>query len=237
MSYFCKNTVRKLYPVLKAFSKEVTMTTSLEFYKTRSYFHDLHVLTVAAYMCKYKCNFYRKDNLTNKSWSRCLTCPRLDLWPFLDEEDEVDGASSSPTGSVRVAEVGSLMTHWISCRARAVTIWMDSSEFNLHHREIQTCIHRYMYSLIYMHIQKIPQWTHEIHRKNRFTDLYHFSFSDSCEQYEMITKAQGLWFDTKHRNHNIMYIYLRKIWNLQKEMAREPSHWVLNVSIVVTCNS
>lgn len=70
-----------------------------------------------------------------------------------------------------------------------------------------------------------------------FTDLYHFSFSDSCEQYEMITKAQGLWFDTKHRNHKIMYIYLRKIWNLQKEMAREPSHWVLNVSIVVTCNS
>lgn len=186
---------------------------------------------------KYKCNFYRKDNLTNKSWSRCLTCPRLDLWPFLDEEDEVDGASSSPTGSVRVAEVGSLMTHWISCRARAVTIWMDSSEFNLHHREIQTCIHWYMNSLIYMHIQKIPQWTHEIHRKNRFTDFYHFSFSDSCEQYEMITKAQGLWFDTKHRNHKIMYIYLRKIWNLQKEMAREPSHWVLNVSIVVTCNS
>lgn len=186
---------------------------------------------------KYKCNFYRKDNLTNKSWSRCLTCPRLDLWPFLDEEDEVDGASSSPTGSVRVAEVGSLMTHWISCRARAVTIWMDSSEFNLHHREIQTCIHWYMYSLIYMHIQKIPQWTHEIHRKNQFTDFYRFSFSDSCEQYEMITKAQGLWFDTKHRNHKIMYIYLRQIWNLQKEMAREPSHWVLNVSIVVTCNS
>lgn len=97
--------------------------------------------------------------------------------------------------------------------------------------------YRYMYSLIYMHIQKIPQWTHEIHRKNRFTDFYRFSFSDSCEQNEMITKAQGLWFDTKHRNHKIMYIYLRKIWNLQKEMAREPSHWVLNVSIVVTCNS
>lgn len=119
-----------------------------------------HIFMIYMYLQwqpKYKCNFYRKDNLTNKSWSRCLTCPRLDLWPFLDEEDEVDGASSSPTGSVRVAEVGSLMTHWISCRARAVTIWMDSSEFNLHHREIQTCIHWYMKSLIYMHIQKIPQ--------------------------------------------------------------------------------
>lgn len=101
--------------------------------------HIFMIYMYSQWQPKYKCNFYRKDNLTNKSWSRCLTCPRLDLWPFLDEEDEVDGASSSPTGSVRVAEVGSLMTHWISCRARAVTIWMDSSEFNLHHREIQTC--------------------------------------------------------------------------------------------------
>lgn len=145
MSYFCKNTVRKLYPVLKAFSKEVTMTTSLEFYKQDHIYTCMFVYSQLQPI--YKCNFYyRKDNLTNKFWSRCLTCPRLDLWPFLDEEDEVDGASSSPTGSVRVAEVGSLMTHWISCRARAVTIWMDSSEFNLHNTEIQTCIHWYIYS-------------------------------------------------------------------------------------------
>lgn len=95
------------------------MTTSLEFYKQ----DHIYLFVYSQLQPIYKCNFYyRKDNLTNKFRSRCLTCPRLDLWPFLDEEDEVDGASSSPTGSVRVAEVGSLMTHWISCRARAVTI-------------------------------------------------------------------------------------------------------------------
>lgn len=89
------------------------------------------------------------------------------------------------------------------------------------------CIH--WYTCIYRRFLNKPM--------EFIADFYRFSFSDSCEQYEMITKAQGLWFDTKHRNHKIMYIYLRKIWNLQKEMAREPSHWVLNVSIVVTCNS
>lgn len=65
MSYFCKNTVRKLYPVLKAFSKEVTMTTSLEFYKKKG--HIFMIYMYSQLQPKYKCNFYRKDNLTNKS--------------------------------------------------------------------------------------------------------------------------------------------------------------------------
>lgn len=122
MFYFCKNIVRKLYFVFKVFLKEVIMIILLEFYKIRLYFYDLYVFIVVVYMCKYKCNFYRKDNLINKFWSRCLICFRLDLWFFLDEEDEVDGVFFFFTGFVRVVEVGSLMIYWISCRVRVVII-------------------------------------------------------------------------------------------------------------------
>ena len=42
--------------------------------------------------------------------------------------------------------LGSLTTHCISCKARAVTICMDSSEFNLHTHSSQ-CRHHTLYQL------------------------------------------------------------------------------------------